>query len=531
MANVAAITRSRIVHFNQTATTLSQLAGQMRIGATQWQNSAEAYVEQVDAPNGTEWTGQAANRYFNDAHADRSVVNSAAGQAHSIADVAEHGADSLRGARESALAAITQAEEDNFTVGEDLSVSDRTSPSTQAARAARQQAAIGHRNYIAHCASRLQSEDERIAAKLHAGAAEMTGATPADWKKAPDTTHALDNEFKRDHPPPGPRPGDMSSGDLKAIEQANLKLLDEMEQEYSQLPVGQVRTDRLADIAGIRDALKTPDSHLVYLAKPDDPSQMIPAATAIGDPFKADRVSVTVPGVGSTTRQSIGSMTREAYGLRQEAQDIGRRVGDNSSVSTIAWVGYQPPLSLDSKEVLTDAVAQANAPKLESFLHTLNSASSNPTHTTSLFGHSYGSLLSGIALKDGASADVNNVVLYGSPGFEATSPAQLGMSDDHFFVMSAHDDPIRPIGALAPLHGWGADPNAIIFGDTDRYRFTHLETQAGTVDVGGQELNKTGASGHSEYGRDPLQRMTGYNLATILLNHPELAVKETLPPQ
>lgn len=525
MANVAAITRSRIVRFDQTATTLSELAGQMRTGATQWQNATDAYVEQIDAPNGTEWTGQAANRYFTAARADRSVVNTAVEHARSIADVAEHGADSLRGARESALEAITQAEEDNFAVGEDLSVTDRTLPNSAAARMARRQAAFGHHNYIAHCAGRLQSEDERVAATLHAGAGEMTSMTPADWKKQPGTTHALDDKFKQD------RPGDMSSGDLKAIEQANLKLLDEMEQEYSQLPAGQVRTDRLADIAGIRDALKTPDSHLVYLAKPDDPSQMIPAATAIGDPFKADHVSVTVPGVGSTTRQSIGSMTREAYGLRQEAQDIGRRIGDNSSVSTIAWVGYQPPLTLDSKETLTDAVAKANAPKLESFLSTLNSASSNPTHTTALFGHSYGSLLSGIALKDGASADVNNVVLYGSPGFEATSPAQLGLGDDHFFVMSAHDDPIRAIGALAPLHGWGADPNAIIYGDTDRYRFTHLETQAGTVHLDGQDLNKTGASGHSEYGRDPLQRMTGYNLATILLNHPELAVKETLPPQ
>jgi len=35
--------------------------------------------------------------------------------------------------------------------------------------------------------------------------------------------------------------------------------------------------------------------------------------------------------------------------------------------------------------------------------------------------------------------------------------------------------------------GWGADPNAIIYGDTDRYRFTHLETLAGTVDVSGND--------------------------------------------
>jgi hypothetical protein len=337
---------------------------------------------------------------------------------------------------------------------------------------------------------------------------------------------------KPEAPAIGPLPGDMSSGDINAIDQANRKLLDEMQQEYSKLPPGQIRTDRLADIAGIRDGLKTRDSHVLYLARSDDPSQMIPAATAIGDPFKADHVSVTVPGVGSTTRQSISDMTKEAAGLRQEAQLIALAKGLPDTTSTIAWVGYQPPLTLDSPETFTDALAKANAPKLESFLSNLDAASTNPSHTTALFGHSYGSLLSGIALKDGASSGITNVVLYGSPGFEATSPAQLGLSDNHFFVMSAPDDPIRPVGDIAPLHGWGADPNAIVSGDPDRYRFTHLETQAGTVDLGnGTEWDKSGASGHSENGRDPLHRMTGYNLATILPNHPELAVKGNLLPQ
>lgn len=364
---------------------------------------------------------------------------------------------------------------------------------------------------------------------VQAGAARLgkppaSPLTASNWREVPLT-------------PPTDRPstavpGDMSSGDLEAVDKANRDLLNEMANEYSHLPDGQVKTDRLADIASIRDALKTRDSHLIYLARPDDPSQMIPAATAIGNPFNADHVSVTVPGVGSTTRQSIATMTQEAAGLRQEAQLIARAKNLPDTTSTIAWMGYQPPLTLDSKETFTDALAKANAPKLESFLGDLNAASSNPNHTTALFGHSYGSLLSGIALKDGASADVSNVVLYGSPGFEATSPAQLGLSDNHFFVMSAPDDLIRPIGELAPLHGWGADPNAIVYGDTDRYRFTHLQTQAGTVDLGnGNQWDKTGASGHSEYGRDPLHRMTGYNLATILLNHPELSVQETLPPQ
>lgn len=382
---------------------------------------------------------------------------------------------------------------------------------------AAQKSAVAYGENVSSASRLYEQSDQEIADRIRRSTFPDK-AQEAGFGTKPDT-------------PPLSRPGDLKSGDINAIDQANRKLLAEMQQEYSQLPAGQVRTDRLADIRGIQDALKTPDSHLLYVAKPDDPSQMIRAATSIGDPFKADHVSVTVPGVGSTTRQSLASMTNEARQLQLEGQKIAQKTGDSQNISTIAWTGYQPPLTLDSPETFTDALAQANAPKLQSFLSDLNAGSQVPGHTTALFGHSYGSLLSGIALKDGASSDLTNVVLYGSPGFEATSPAQLGMGDKHFFVMSTPDDPIRPIGGLAPLHGWGADPNSIVYGDPDRYRFTHLETQAGQANVGGSTWDLTGTSGHSGYPRDALHQMSGYNLATILLNHPDLAVQETLPPQ
>ncbi|KAA0080795.1 hypothetical protein CIW52_23230 [Mycolicibacterium sp. P9-64] len=319
----------------------------------------------------------------------------------------------------------------------------------------------------------------------------------------------------------------MSSGDVNQIDRANRELLQQMLTEYQQLPDGQVKKDRLADIAAIQEALKTPDSHLVYLEKPDDPSQMIPAATSVGDPFTADHTSVTVAGVSGTTRGTIAGMTGEAAELRNEARQVAKREGMSQNIATVAWVGYQPPPNLGDSSVLTDDLAQAGAPKLTSFLHDLDSASKNPSHTTALFGHSYGSLTSGIALQEGASKYVDNAVLYGSPGFQADTPAELGMNDNNFFVMAASDDPINTIGALAPYHGWGSDPNDIIDEDGHlRFRFQHLETDAGDTPIPGYE-SKTGASGHSDYGRNAGERMTGYNLAAILLNRPDLAVKET----
>ncbi|BBZ09195.1 hypothetical protein MDOR_33640 [Mycolicibacterium doricum] len=177
--------------------------------------------------------------------------------------------------------------------------------------------------------------------------------------------------------------------------------------------------------------------------------------------------------------------------------------------------------------MLNDDLAQAGAPKLTSFLQDLDAAAHNPGHTTALFGYSYGSLTSGIALQDGASQFVDNAVMYGSPGFQADTPADLGMNDNNFFVMSASDDPINYIGGLAPLHDWGSNPNDVINDDGNlRFRFQHLEVDAGVTPIDGYE-SKIGASGHAEYGRDAGERMSGYNLAAILLDRPDLTVRET----
>lgn len=320
------------------------------------------------------------------------------------------------------LDAVSDARRDGFAVGEDYTATDR--------------------DIATRVSAATQGLDE-LAFE------DVPGVdTPAE-----DGVQAVDF---RQAPPPG-APGGMSSGDIDAIDAANRALLQDMLAEYSRLPDGQVKTDRLADIAAIQEALRVPDSHLIYVARPDDPADMIPAVTAVGDPFTADHVSVTVPGVSGTTRQTIATMTQEARGLREEARVIAHSVGESENVATIAWVGYQPPPVLASWNTVDDDLAQAGAPKLEAFLRDLQAGSHNPGHTTALFGHSYGSLLSGIALKDGASSLVDNAVLYGSPGFDATSPAKLGMNDHNFFVMTTPDDPIRYPARLAPLHGWGSD--------------------------------------------------------------------------
>lgn len=192
-----ALTRSRIEAFDQTATALSQAATRWRTEAERWQQAAAANVAQMNAPNGTEWQGQAAESAFQMAHTDQLSVSRAVEHAHGLADVAERGSDSLLGARGSALEAIAQAEDNNFTVGEDLSVTDNHSL-TAAERIARQPAALEHASYIAHCAGRLDADDARIAGQLQAGAGEMTGIIPAQWQQHGAQVQLVDNKFKQD---------------------------------------------------------------------------------------------------------------------------------------------------------------------------------------------------------------------------------------------------------------------------------------------------------------------------------------------
>jgi hypothetical protein len=220
------MTRSRIEAFDQTAQVLTDLARVLRAGAQQLRDAVTGYVWQVNTPNGVEWAGHAAVEAFDTATMDEAATIRAESHAHEMADVAERGGEYLRGARESTLEAIAQAEDDGFIVREDLSVGDNFSPRSAARRAARLRAEVGHRDYIAHCAARLEAENERIAARLNAGAAELAGMVPAHWRQpitafgqpaAPrepgdkGAVHAVDNKTWKQKPqqpiPPDPRPG------------------------------------------------------------------------------------------------------------------------------------------------------------------------------------------------------------------------------------------------------------------------------------------------------------------------------------
>jgi CdiA C-terminal tRNase domain len=308
-----ALTRSRIEAFDQTADVLSGLAQRLRGGGPVVQQAGDTYVEQMRTPNATGWHGKTATRFLQEAHPDQESVNRAVDHANAMADVAERGGDYLRGARESVLEAITQAEGDEFTVGEDLSVTDNFVWGSSVDRIARQQAAVAHRDFIGHWAGRLQTANTSIAAQLHAGAAEMTAMTPAHWRQpaardgaTPDgkgKVQAVGHGWKQD--PPGQARADYEQLKNEIIEHnasppsdlSNKAAVDAYNAEADQL---NARRDALEARLGVSEVVPARKQRLVpdwaHSAPPTPPQPQrplditTPHARALGlDPANGGR--------------------------------------------------------------------------------------------------------------------------------------------------------------------------------------------------------------------------------------------------
>lgn len=278
--------------------------------------------------------------------------------------------------------------------------------------------------------------------------------------------------------------------------------------------------NRLAELDSVDKALgEAPETYLTQLTIPTDPDQKVGAVVAVGNPDTAADIAVTVPGLGSTTKDSLPGMVNEARNLQATAQDELRRLGLPGSVSTIAFMGYDPPANpvnttspRDLWRTISDGRARAGAANLSSYLQQVRTNS--PTAHISLFGHSYGSLTASLALQQLNAQGlhpVNDAVFYGSPGLELADPGELGLAGGHAYVMRGRSDWIPELGALAPLHGWGANPYDGMMPE--------LSAEDGTSPDG---VARAGVSSHADYPRaatgphgEQVLRMSGYNLAVV----------------
>ncbi|MEV8094229.1 alpha/beta hydrolase [Kitasatospora sp. NPDC085879] len=200
------------------------------------------------------------------------------------------------------------------------------------------------------------------------------------------------------------------------------------------------------------------------------------AVLSYGDPDTADDVAVYVPGFGTALANAGRGDAERAERIRTAAAGCG----GGRTTAAMVWLGYDAPpnegLSLRSAEVAGDGRARAGAEDLNRFLGGLRAARpGSPAHVTAV-GHSYGSLVVGLAARqDGAGMD--DVVLVGSPGVGVDRADGLKVGGDHVYVGVAEHDPVGRLpagtavaggmllgGPAAALAAQAAGPDRLWFG-------------------------------------------------------------------
>jgi hypothetical protein len=181
------------------------------------------------------------------------------------------------------------------------------------------------------------------------------------------------------------------------------------------------------------------------------------AVVATADVETSRAVAVLVPGM-TTELDDVPMLTREARRLAAAA---------GPGTAAIAWLGYDAP---NIQQAISDRRARPGAQQLERFILGLRSTAARLQHVTVL-GHSYGSLVAGLAAKRARGAD--DLVLLASPGVEATRAAQLQVPAGHVWVATDATDPIQLVfvpSRVAALFGielptaFGPDPAGDAFG-------------------------------------------------------------------
>ena len=165
-------TRSQVQSWDTAA--LDDATQRWRAAATAAETAFEQHRQNIAAPGGTEWEGDAKDAALDRVAADLGVVRRQGDVQRHAADVAARGSEDISSARRAVLDAITEAEADDFQVGEDLSVTDTRDydPATAAARAT---AAAEHAEYIRWRAEQLVATDSLIGQQLQAKALELQG--------------------------------------------------------------------------------------------------------------------------------------------------------------------------------------------------------------------------------------------------------------------------------------------------------------------------------------------------------------------
>ncbi|NJC68332.1 hypothetical protein HC031_01145 [Planosporangium thailandense] len=148
-------------------------------------------------------------------------------------------------------------------------------------------------------------------------------------------------------------------------------------------------------------------------------------AEVVGDLATADRIAILVPGCGNRLdnfdRGNGGQRRRSpAWQVRQLYAQV-RNDDPAARVAVIAWLGYAPPDGL-GRDAMREDRARPAAAALNRFIAGLSVY--RPGATVTLVGHSYGSVVAGLAAPS-LGPRVRDIVALGSPGMGVDRAAEL----------------------------------------------------------------------------------------------------------
>ncbi|MET9292585.1 alpha/beta hydrolase [Streptomyces sp. NPDC003077] len=191
-----------------------------------------------------------------------------------------------------------------------------------------------------------------------------------------------------------------------------------------------------------------------------DPAGGGRAAEVFGDLAHARRVSVVVPGVDTnlSTFERVERPMSAPAGMGRSLYAAERAARPGTRTAVIAWADYTAPAGLGI-EAVTGQLAAAGAVRLRALVDGLPRSAA-----VALFCHSYGSVVCGVAARNGLPPTVRDIVVAGSPGMRVPNAAALHTRGRIWATRDAddwiQDVPYLEIGGI----GHGADPVAPGFG-------------------------------------------------------------------
>ncbi|SEN29114.1 alpha/beta hydrolase [Actinacidiphila rubida] len=206
-----------------------------------------------------------------------------------------------------------------------------------------------------------------------------------------------------------------------------------------------------------------------------DPTGPGRAAEVFGDLSTARRIAVVVPGVDTDmlTFEKSSKPYSSPTGMARALYDEEQNDQPGARTAVIAWADYTTPsgVGLDAS---TGTLAERGAVRLEGLVQALPRKAE-----VSLFCHSYGSVLCGVAAPDLPHGRIGDIAVFGSPGMRVRRAADLHTT----------------------ANVWAARDSSDWISDVPHVEFAGLGHGADPVSgsFGARVVSAAGASGHPGY--------------------------------